>query len=67
MYDKTEIIEGIDEFKNAYEIYRNLHPKIRKENIKKYEINTGLVRKKQMIWLNFIKNAVIVIIEIVGM
>ncbi|CAD8109177.1 unnamed protein product [Paramecium sonneborni] len=38
MYDETGMIEGIDEFKNAYEFYRNLYPKISKEDIDKYEV-----------------------------
>jgi len=47
MYDETGMIEGMDEFKNAYEFYRNLYPKISKEDIDKYEIKYRFSKEEE--------------------
>ncbi|CAD8116682.1 unnamed protein product [Paramecium sonneborni] len=47
MYDETGMIEGMDEFKNAYEFYRNLYPKISKEDIDKYELKYRFSKEEE--------------------
>ncbi|CAD8208272.1 unnamed protein product [Paramecium octaurelia] len=47
MYDETGMIEGMDEFKNAYEFYRNLYPKISKEDIDKYEVKYRFSKEEE--------------------
>ncbi|CAK61308.1 unnamed protein product (macronuclear) [Paramecium tetraurelia] len=47
MYDETGMIEGMDEFKNAYEFYRNLYPKISREDIDKYEVKYRFSKEEE--------------------
>ncbi|CAD8100281.1 unnamed protein product [Paramecium primaurelia] len=53
MYDETGMIEGMDEFKNAYEFYRNLYPKISKEDIDKYEIKYRFSKEEEKDLIEF--------------
>ncbi|CAD8188985.1 unnamed protein product [Paramecium octaurelia] len=53
MYDETGMIEGMDEFKNAYEFYRNLYPKISKEDIDKYELKYRFSKEEEKDLIEF--------------
>ncbi|CAK92623.1 unnamed protein product (macronuclear) [Paramecium tetraurelia] len=53
MYDETGMIEGMDEFKNAYEFYRNLYPKISREDIDKYELKYRFSKEEEKDLIEF--------------